>query len=102
MFVDGTANTIAVLEAGRSEIWTSPSDLSYPESGEFRRFYEEGGAALFADGAVHELRPANPSAFHAMFTPDGAEVINQRDPFVEGDRPSYEPPLRESDQSPRS
>jgi RNA polymerase sigma factor (sigma-70 family) len=56
---DGTANTIAVVEAAAPVPWTKPEDVPYSATG---RIPELGGEspdvtyALFADGTVHALR----------------------------------------------
>jgi RNA polymerase sigma factor (sigma-70 family) len=56
---DGTANTVAVVEAAAPVPWTKPEDLPYSATG---RIPELGGEspdvsyALFADGTVHALR----------------------------------------------
>ena len=89
---DGTSNTIALVSSGRSEPWTRPGDLDYPSSGEFRRFYEEGGTALFVDGSIRKLRPTDPATFHALFTKAGGEVIDSSRLEPDGARADYLPP----------
>ena len=57
-FVDGTSNTILIIEAGNPVPWTKPEDLHYAED---EPLPELGGSfpnvmhAAFADGSVHTL-----------------------------------------------
>ncbi len=57
-FVDGTSNTILIIEAGNPVPWTKPEDLHYADD---EPLPELGGLfpnvmhAAFADGAVHTL-----------------------------------------------
>ncbi len=73
---DGTSNTIVVVAADQVAVnWTQPEDLAYPDPEAFARLYDSGFWALFADGSVRHLQPANPAVFHALFTRAGGEVI---------------------------
>lgn len=79
--LDGTSNTIAVVEASdeRGVIWTKPDDLPYDERDPMAGLvglYPEGFQALFTDGSVRFI-PAHLAAeiLNALFTRDGGEVV---------------------------
>jgi beta-lactamase regulating signal transducer with metallopeptidase domain len=92
---DGTANTAVVLVADAAVPWTKPEDLDESHAGSFANFYQAGGRALFADGSVRLLRPANPIVFRAVLTRAGGEVIDANSLQVAGPRPPFDAaPLR--------
>jgi hypothetical protein len=80
--VDGTSNTIAVIEAREGVIWSKPEDLPFggpvPLIGEKGA---EGALALFFDGHV-SLLPTSLKAdeFWAFITINGGEVTVDLDP----------------------
>lgn len=82
---DGTSNTIGVVEARGSVIWSKPDDLRFgeklPPLGEERadRF-----VALFLDGSVRAL-PTNikPDVLRWLLTTNGGEVV----PDLDDERP---------------
>jgi hypothetical protein len=57
-FLDGTSNTILIVEAGNPVPWTKPEDLRYAEDEplpELGGLFPDAIHAVFADGAVHTL-----------------------------------------------
>jgi chromosome segregation ATPase len=57
-FLDGTSNTILIIEAGNPVPWTKPEDLHYAEDEplpELGGLFADAIHAVFADGAVHTL-----------------------------------------------
>jgi hypothetical protein len=57
-FIDGTSNTILIIEAGNPVPWTKPEDLHYAEDEplpELGGLFADVINAVFADGAVHTL-----------------------------------------------
>jgi RNA polymerase sigma factor (sigma-70 family) len=79
-FIDGTSNTILVVEAATPVPWAKPEDLAYVPDQALPKFGGLfGGAfhALFADGAVHFLSGrADEATLRAAITPAGGEVID--------------------------
>jgi beta-lactamase regulating signal transducer with metallopeptidase domain len=78
--IDGTSNTIAVVEASEAVPWTKPEPIPLggmgdPDS-ELSRFLREGFLALIADGSVRSIKTDDPQVFKALFTPAGGEVID--------------------------
>lgn len=58
-FMDGTSNTILIIEAGNPVPWTKPEDLRYAEDEplpELGGMFPDVIHAVFVDGAVHALR----------------------------------------------
>jgi prepilin-type processing-associated H-X9-DG protein len=79
--VDGTSNTIMVVDAddSRAVFWTQPEDYKIdaknPMAGLVRQG-THGFNALFADGSVHFIPAATDAAtLRALFTASGGEVI---------------------------
>ncbi len=78
--IDGTSNTIMVVEADEPVIWTKPDDWDYKEKkpaqglGTFRR---GGFFSLFSDGSVRFISVnVDPDILRAWFTPAGGEIVN--------------------------
>jgi hypothetical protein len=76
--LDGTSNTLMVVEAADPVIWTKPDDLPYdpkqplPKLGVFR----DGFYAALCDGSVRFLRRNVPEqTLRALITRNGGEVI---------------------------
>ena len=79
-FVDGTSNTILIIEAGNPVPWTKPEDLHYADD---EPLPELGGLfpnvihAAFADGAVHTLtKNYNQKQLRRAITIDEGELID--------------------------
>jgi hypothetical protein len=78
---DGTSNTLLVMEAKNTVIWTAPHDLTLPRGAgrlpPIAGQLKDGIAALFCDGSVHLLRPDPPAdVLRAVITPSGGEVVD--------------------------
>ncbi len=81
-FLDGTSNTILVVEATKPVPWTKPEDLTYsakqplPELG-FDYSTGEGFNALFADGTVQFINKGKTKTqtIRALITVNGGEII---------------------------
>ncbi|HEY8506628.1 MAG TPA: DUF1559 domain-containing protein [Gemmataceae bacterium] len=62
--VDGTSNTIMVIEGSEAVPWTKPEDIPFDPKGELPKLgghYGDGAWAVFCDGAVHFI-PATVNA----------------------------------------
>ena len=89
--VDGTSNTIMVVEAASPVPWTKPEDLVYdPDSplpelgGGFKGFFN----VAMADGSVHAMpRDFDKAEFRKAVTCNGGEVLDHSRLFA---RPSRE------------
>jgi RNA polymerase sigma factor (sigma-70 family) len=58
-FLDGTSNTILIIEAGHPVPWTKPEDLRYAEDEplpELGGLFPDVIQAAFADGSIHTLK----------------------------------------------
>src|SRR5262249_32199939 len=79
--VDGTANTLMVVEAANPVIWTKPDDLTFDAKdpkGPLPKLGVGGAGsyAAFCDGAVHFIRRnIDPQTLRALITPHGGEVV---------------------------
>jgi len=79
--IDGTSNTIAVLEVGpdRAVIWTKPDDFTINPADPLDGLREAGDGgfnALMLDGSVRFIpRDIDPEILHAMSTRAGGEPI---------------------------
>jgi hypothetical protein len=77
--IDGTSNTIAIVEADRDIPWTKPQDIEFqlnqeemPELGVF----PEGWIVGICDGSVRFVQKSiNPATFRKLLTRAGGEVI---------------------------
>ncbi len=82
-FLDGTSNTLMVVEAEAGVPWSKPDDLPFdPEAPPSPSLYGAGSKhpggfnAAFADGSVRFLkRSINSMLLKALITRDGGEVI---------------------------
>jgi beta-lactamase regulating signal transducer with metallopeptidase domain len=79
--LDGTSNTIMIVEAARDIPWTKPEDIPIDIEGALPKFggiFADGFDVLFADGSVKFLKASiNPATLKALFTRAGGEVINR-------------------------
>jgi RNA polymerase sigma factor (sigma-70 family) len=80
--VDGTSNTIMVIEGGSTVLWTKPEDLPYVPLGKLPAL---GGAfpdcihAAMADGSVNSFkREFDETIMRAAITRNGGEVVDMK------------------------
>lgn len=79
--VDGTSNTIALVEADddRAVTWTKPEDITIDSKNPVNGLlghYTEGFHAAFADGSVRFIKKSiEPKVLWALFTKDGGELV---------------------------
>lgn len=80
-FTDGTVNTLAVVEGGKTVLWTEPADLRYRPGEPLPRLggvFEDGFTAAFVSGDVrffdHKLTDETTVA--ALITRAGGEVVS--------------------------
>jgi prepilin-type processing-associated H-X9-DG protein len=78
---DGTSNTIAVAEAGKSVTWSKPDDIPFDRAKDVPKLGGLGWAggfnAGFADGSVRFLKfSVNMDVLKALITKQGGEVIS--------------------------
>ncbi len=84
--IDGTSNTLMVVESEEAVLWTKPDDLTFdpamaPSLHGAGSFHPGGFNALFADGSVRFIKKSiDLIVFNALVTRAGGEVIN-RDGF---------------------
>jgi prepilin-type processing-associated H-X9-DG protein len=77
--VDGTSNTILLVEAAEPAIWTKPDDLKFDgvNSPRFGGVVKNGFHVSFADGSVRFLpQSTSPTALRAALTRAGGEVVD--------------------------
>jgi hypothetical protein len=79
-FLDGTSNTLMIVEAAEAVPWTKPDDLPYDAKKPIPKL---GGAvpgrffAVFADGSVRSLSTKlDEVVLRALITPKGGEVVS--------------------------
>jgi len=76
--LDGTSNTVMVIETDRAVPWTQPDDLRFDPGGPLPRFGSGHGGgyhAVFADGTTRFLRTTvTPQVLRAILTRDGGEL----------------------------
>jgi beta-lactamase regulating signal transducer with metallopeptidase domain len=80
--LDGTSNTIALVEAERDIPWTKPEDILYdPENAELPKFggyAKEGFCAGLCDGAVKFIdHKIDSQTLKALISPQGGETIEK-------------------------
>jgi hypothetical protein len=79
--LDGTSNTIALIEIGEADavIWTKPDDLNVDPEGfaeKFAKAWKGGGSVAMADASVHALKPdISPDQWWALFGARDGTVI---------------------------
>jgi hypothetical protein len=76
--MDGTANTLLVVESARGVPWTKPDDLSYSSTEPLPTigFRRDGFVAAFCDGSIRFIRRSTREAtVRALITRDGGETI---------------------------
>jgi hypothetical protein len=78
-FLDGTANTILIAEAGDAVPWTKPADLHFDPTGPLPKL---GGMlsgdfnVVMADGSVHRVkRNISQETLRAAITANGGELL---------------------------
>jgi hypothetical protein len=79
-FVDGTSNTILIVEGGDAVPWTKPADVVYDPAGPLPRFggmnYHDGFMAAMADGSVRPIsNKISEQTLRAAITRNGGEVL---------------------------
>jgi hypothetical protein len=78
--LDGTSNTVMIVETNRLVSWTKPDDLQFEQDSplpEFGSGHEGGFHAVFADGTTRFLKHAiGPNTLKAILTRDGGEVVS--------------------------
>jgi prepilin-type processing-associated H-X9-DG protein len=81
--VDGTSNTLMVVEGGEPVIWTKPDDLPYDPRKPLPKLggvFDDGFNALFCDGSVRFIKKTvKEEVLRALITANGGEVINLQD-----------------------
>jgi hypothetical protein len=79
---DGTANTVAVVEANRDTPWTKPEDFPYDPAGKLPQlggFFQGGFCVTHVDGSSMFLyEPIKDSALKAMISPAADDAIDYR------------------------
>ena len=103
--LDGTSNTLAVVEAKRDIPWTKPEDIPYDPKGkppQLGGFYDDGFWVGVCDGSVRFLPAKVDGDFlKAFLSPAGGEVLPVDPPAgAEGPRPGRVP-TREDKPTPR-
>ena len=77
--IDGTSNTLGVVEAKRDIPWTRPDDIVFDEGKALPMlggFFKEGFNAGLCDGSVRFLdTKIEASVLKALITPQGGEVV---------------------------
>jgi prepilin-type processing-associated H-X9-DG protein len=77
--VDGTSNTLMIVEAATPVPWTKPDDIPFDPSGPvppLGKHYNGGCNAAFADGSVRFLHGnLSPTVLKALITRDGGENV---------------------------
>jgi hypothetical protein len=79
-FIDGTSNTVMIVETKRPIPWTQPDDPEFDRDSptpEFGSGHEGGFHAVFADGSARFLKHTiAPQILRALLTRDGGEVVS--------------------------
>ena len=82
-FVDGTSNTLMIVEAAKAVAWTKPEDLPYDPNKPLPKLggHTSGGFnAAFCDGSVRFLKQnIKESVLRALITRNGGELIDPND-----------------------
>jgi hypothetical protein len=80
--LDGTSNTILVIEGATPLPWTKPEDLPYAPTGKLPELgaFKDAIHAAFADGSVITIkRKFDETAMRAAITRNGGEVYERED-----------------------
>jgi hypothetical protein len=82
--LDGTSNTLMIVEAKREIPWTKPEDIPYDKDKPLPKLggrYAEGFVAAFCDGSVRFIsQNIDQTVLRALITRDGNEVIGDLNP----------------------
>jgi hypothetical protein len=77
--LDGTSNTVMIVETNRLIPWTKPDDLQFEQDSPLPQFgsrHEGGFHAVFADGSTRYLKHTmTPNILKAILTRDGGEAV---------------------------
>lgn len=83
---DGTSNTVWVVEAGDSTVWTKPGDLLFDRKKDFPKLgglFDGEFHVLLCDGSVRRAKKDyDKDTFKKMVTRAGGEVIAEEGVFV--------------------
>ena len=78
--LDGTSNTLLIVEAADPIEWTRPDDLPFDPNLPLPAIgghFSAGAIAAFADGSVRPIPAQTPEAtLRALITRNGGEVVN--------------------------
>ena len=85
-FLDGTANTLLIVEAAEAVPWTKPADLSYDPRRPLPKLggsYEDVFLVALADGSVQwAKRTVSEQTLHALITRNGGEAVGNDWKFI--------------------
>jgi prepilin-type processing-associated H-X9-DG protein len=77
--MDGTSNTLLVVEAGSPVPWTKPEDIPFDKKKplpQLGRQFDDGFHVAFADGSVRFLSSeSDPEVLRALITSSGGEIV---------------------------
>jgi hypothetical protein len=77
---DGTSNTLLIVEAGESVIWTKPEELTYDPKKPLPTLgghFADGFCAALADGSVRFIRKGiDEKTLRALITANGGEPVS--------------------------
>ena len=79
-FLDGTSNTLLVVQSQASVPWTKPEDLPYETAEDAKRAKPFPGQPLRflgADGALYSMDPVDWEELAKWITRDGGEVVER-------------------------
>lgn len=83
--IDGSSNTVMVVEAGESVPWTKPDDLPFDAKKDLPKLgglFDGVFHAAYADGSVHRSKAKfDAETLKAMITRNGGEVIMHSNVF---------------------
>jgi prepilin-type processing-associated H-X9-DG protein len=78
--IDGTSNTVMIVETNRLIPWTQPDDLTFDRDAPLPQLgsrHPGGYHVLFADGLTRFLKDSiSPEILRSLLTRDGGEVIS--------------------------
>jgi len=75
-FLDGTSNTILIVESATSVAWTEPEDIPFEMSGTVQ-VKGKPLTYLMVDGSVQTMKRLDPVALIKLITRDGGELIER-------------------------